>query len=341
MVILALGIGASTAIYGVLYAVSYRPLPYRNSNELVVLLRSQVITSVFEGKTVSGVRPLTFVSGPDFLQWQKQSDVFSALAGVQPYEGSATSLGQIERLQGYEVTTDFFRVLGVNAVVGRGRHITTAFPAEPLEVIGVTQNAGLLGAGLAKNMILQIYLPELDPQAIVKVRTTSDAKGTMVAIREIAAEAGPGVRVSAPVTMEQVMTAAGKPLDYTELVLGFFAAMALLLATVGVFAVTAYAVTQRTHEIGVRMALGAQRRQVLFAVMGQGTRLSLYGVGIGLLLALGLGEVLAYVLSGVGVGTLCTYFGVALVLLVVAVAASYLAARRAMKINPLEALRCE
>ncbi len=221
-----------------------------------------------------------------------------------------------------------------------GKRITVAYPPEWMEIVGVAADASSMGIEAMKQWP-QIYLPEFSSGASLMVRTASGGKGSMGAIHDMAVGIGPGVQVSAPKTVEDVMARVTKPVRYIEAILGFFGLMALLLATVGVFAVTAYSVSQRTHEIGVRMALGAQRRQVLFAVMREGTGLSLYGVGAGLLLALGLGKVLVHFMSGVGVGTLSTYFGVALLLLAVAVTASYVAARRATHIDPISALRCE
>jgi putative ABC transport system permease protein len=119
------------------------------------------------------------------------------------------------------------------------------------------------------------------------------------------------------------------------------AAVALLLATVGVYVVTAYSVTQRTHEIGIRMALGARHRQVLLFVMRHGMRLSALGVAIGLFIALALGRVLAFFLRGVTLGQLSTYLGVSLLLLVVTLLANFIPARRATKVDPMAALRYE
>jgi len=115
----------------------------------------------------------------------------------------------------------------------------------------------------------------------------------------------------------------------------------LLLATVGVYAVVAYAVAQRTHEIGVRMALGARREQVLFLVMRDGIRLSLIGVVTGLALAIAVGRILASFLFGVTFGAISTYFAVSMLLLAVTVLASYIPARRATKVDPMVALRYE
>ncbi len=220
-----------------------------------------------------------------------------------------------------------------------GKHVTTEFPAQPLEVVGVIQNAASQMNAMGNTP--QIYLPELPAGALLKVRTVGPAKSALAAIHDLAAGAAPGVEIQAPTTMEQLETQESTPLRYLLLVLASFGLMALLLGTIGVSAVTAYSVTQRTHEICVRMALGARPAQILRDVMGEGVRLSLYGVGIGLLVALGLGKVLMHFYRGITFGSLATYFEVAALLLAVAVLACYFAARRAARVDPMNALRCE
>lgn len=221
-----------------------------------------------------------------------------------------------------------------------GKHITTTFPSEPLEVIGVAANASAMGVAMLKTMP-QAYEPQLLPEAMLHVRTAGPPEGVMAAVRDLVAASGPGIKVATPVTMQQALMEQSLPFRYIELILGFFGLMALLLATVGIFAVTAYSVTQRTREIGIRIALGAQPADVLRAVMQQGVRLTLYGIGIGLLVALGLGKVMMHFLRGYTFGSLGTYLGVALLLLAVTIVAGYAAARPATKVDPIIALRCE
>jgi predicted permease len=127
----------------------------------------------------------------------------------------------------------------------------------------------------------------------------------------------------------------------TASLFALFAALALVLGAIGVYGVISYSVAQRTREIGIRMAMGARRRQVLLLIVGQGAVLALTGVAVGLLGALLLTRLMSSLLYGVGAADLSTYVGVALLLVVVAIAASYIPARRAMHVDPIVALRYE
>jgi putative ABC transport system permease protein len=120
-----------------------------------------------------------------------------------------------------------------------------------------------------------------------------------------------------------------------------FAGFALVLAAIGLFGVIAYAVSERTREIGIRMALGAKPREVFRLVVGQGMVLALIGLLVGLPLALGMGRAVAGLLYGVAPNDFATFAGVAVLLALVAFAACYIPARRAMRVDPIIALRYE
>src|SRR5262249_2179158 len=125
------------------------------------------------------------------------------------------------------------------------------------------------------------------------------------------------------------------------ILLSAFAALALVLSCIGIYGVISYLVGQRTQEIGVRMALGAQRTDVIRLVLGQAAKMTLLGVAVGIATALGLTRLMASQLFGVTAHDPLTYVGVAILLALVALLACYLPARRALRVDPIVALRHE
>ena len=173
------------------------------------------------------------------------------------------------------------------------------------------------------------------------VRTSGDPRSLVPAIRKEVQTMDARIPLSSIKTMTEHLTwALWGPNMAATLALAF-GVVALLLSAVGLYSVMAYVVSQRTREVGIRMALGAQRRDVLQLITSQGMRLAMVGVVIGFAMSLALARVLSSMLIGVSTYDLTTFVVVPLLLAVVAFVACLIPARRATKVNPLVALRYE
>jgi ABC-type antimicrobial peptide transport system permease subunit len=172
-------------------------------------------------------------------------------------------------------------------------------------------------------------------------RTSGDPAALSAVIREAVHEVDPSQPVSDLKTMDQRISLSMGPRRSAVALLSVFAAMALTLAAVGLFGLIRYNVTQRTQEIGVRMALGASRRDVLRMVLGESLRLGLFGVGLGLVAAFALTRVLATLLYGVSAADPATFAVMAATLILVSLLAAWMPAHRATRVDPLVALRYE
>ncbi len=179
------------------------------------------------------------------------------------------------------------------------------------------------------------------PSMTVAVRSSGDPNLLLAPIRQ----AVKGMDSQLPVYNERTLTEAFSlalaNTRFTLVLIAVFAGVALLLATVGLYGVIAYAVRQRTREIGIRMALGARQGTILRMVVGRGLRLILAGVAVGVVAAYPLSRTIESLLFGVTPGDPATYAGIAILLVVVALAACYLPAHRATRINPMESIRAE
>jgi len=176
---------------------------------------------------------------------------------------------------------------------------------------------------------------------VLVVRTERDPISLLAAMRSEIAALDKELPLSDVRTLEQIASAAVARTRFTMLLLSVFAGVALLLAAVGIYGVVSYSATQRTHEIGIRVALGAQRRDVIGLVARQGMTLVLAGMGAGLAAALVLTRVMSSLLFGVSAADPITFAGIAVLLMGVALGACFVPARRAMKMDPMAALRHE
>jgi ABC-type antimicrobial peptide transport system permease subunit len=177
--------------------------------------------------------------------------------------------------------------------------------------------------------------------AFIHTRVTGDPLSYATAVQGAVHEMNPDLPVFNVTALRQSMTLSTIFERIAVAFAGSFGLLALVLAAVGIYSVVAYSTRQRTHEIGLRMALGAERGDILRMVLGQGMRLVLAGWAIGMVVSFAVTPVLKSLLLDVTVTDKLTYAGVSLALCAVAFLACYIPARRATKVHPMEALRCE
>ena len=276
----------------------------------------------------------------------------------------------------YSVSADYFKAMGIPLIRGRlltatdtkdSPHVAVInetmakkmFPNEEAigkritfgrrdpkpdwyEIVGIVGDVKHYGLDQATTMqTYEPYTQQTVPYMTLVVRTAGDPTMLGTAIRGEVFSLDKEQPVSSMKTLNQLFSTSIAQQQFSMLLLGVFAAVALVLAAVGIYGVLSYAVTQRTHEIGIRMALGAARGDVLRLVVGHGMLLTVIGVAGGLIAAFGLTRLMASLLFGVTAHDTVTFATVAGILLAVALLACYLPARRATKVDPLVALRYE
>jgi putative ABC transport system permease protein len=334
---------------------------YKKQGELSRLLH-QVLDNV---KGVPGVESANLSATlPGLGDWQRE-------IWPEGYEGPQ---GQLINVDWSIVSADYFQTMKVPILEGRtytkdedeqgkrvvlvdetlaqrfwpnqsaiGKHIRYDDPNWH-EIIGVVKQVGIYGSN-AKPLI-KIYTP-FGPHAAQRNSTlsirssTSDPEALTAAVIRAVHEIDRDLPVNEVMTLEDILAREASPRRFNAMLLSVFAALALVLAATGVYGVLSYSVSQRTHEVGIRMALGAGRRDVLQLFMGQGMVLVLLGLVIGLGAAFALTRLMSSLLLGVSTTDKVTFVAVALVLTVVGVLACYLPALRATKVDPLVALRYE
>ncbi|HKY04372.1 MAG TPA: ABC transporter permease [Blastocatellia bacterium] len=210
-------------------------------------------------------------------------------------------------------------------------------------MVGDVKQSGLTGP--ARPEIYVPYTQGLSPDWMrdmtLVVRATSDPTLLTNAVRDEVLGVDPAQPIYNVKTMEQVISDSFSYQRLNTLLLSIFAGVALLLAVIGIYSVMSYTVTQNTREIGLRMALGAQQKDVLKLIVGQGLMLTLIGVGVGLAASFALTHLMASLLFGVTATDPLTFAAVSLLLIIVAVLACFIPARRATRVDPMVALRYE
>jgi predicted permease len=302
---------------------------------------------------------------------------FMALAEPVTIDGRATSPDSLPPMAAAQrIGLDYFRTMGTPFV--RGRDFTPRdsanapavaiinetmarrfFPDEdPIgkrlrignpesnpqlrEVIGVVKDTLIRSIGEEPMPVTYRPLAQQHSQWLTLVaHTAGNPKVLLPALRHEVQTLDENLPVQEIKTLDEIVAFSFWPMRMGAGLVGAFGLLGLLLASVGLYGVMSYAVAARTREIGVRMALGAERNDVLRLVVGQGLRVALFGVGAGLLLAFAVTRVLQRFLFGIGAADPLTFACVAALLTLVALLACYLPARRAAKVDPLVALRCE
>jgi putative ABC transport system permease protein len=219
------------------------------------------------------------------------------------------------------------------------------FSSDPQEQNPWRTVVGMVGDvkqyGLDKPGTMALYVPTTQmpaPSITLVVRTRTEPAAMLGAVRRAIISVDAEQALSNVATMDQVLSDSIALRRFTMVLLAIFAALALLLAAVGIYGVLAQSVAQRTHEIGIRMALGAQTRDVLQLIVRQGMSLTVLGIVIGLAGAFALTRLLASLLFGVGATDPATFLWIPVLLAAVSFFACYLPARRAARLDPIKAL---
>jgi len=273
-----------------------------------------------------------------------------------------------------DITPNFFATMGIPLIAGRsfseqdnldrprvvvidetlarrffpkqdpiGKHLQIPDATRPSrEIVGIV--GGVRDTGFDQQPRPTIYLPSLqspDQTMSLVLRTTLPPSAVLPAIKNAIWSVDKNQPLFAVRSMEEIISGIVSAQRLAFLLLGVFAFLALALAAIGIYGVTSYLVSERTHEIGVRIALGAQRSDVSHLVLGHGARLAGIGVIGGVVAAFALTRLLSSLLFGVSATDPLTFVVVAILLTLVALAACYIPARRAMRVDPVVALRCE
>jgi predicted permease len=360
--------------HAITFSLSLPPRPQATAAEARERLRHfeaqmRAIPGVEAASITLGSRPLIhdselpfWIEGqakPPNMNEMNQAMFYLVQSGFQQAMGITLERGRFVTAQDTENTPT---VIDVDDVFARqyfphqnpiGQHIHIAGFDVVAEIIGVVGHVRQWGPGNDDKSAIeaQFYYPfmQLPPKMIplvadgvaVVLRTHDDPTAITASIRRAVAELDPGAVIYAVETMNGMLSKSLAPRRLSMLLLGGFAVLALALSCMGMYGVLSYLTDDRTREIGVRMALGARRRDVLRLILSQGARMALAGVVLGFALALGLTRLMSSQLFGVTPYDPLTFLCVGLLLIMVALLACYVPARRATKVDPVIALRYE
>jgi putative ABC transport system permease protein len=213
-------------------------------------------------------------------------------------------------------------------------------PVKWMEIVGVVSH--VKNYGVDQESRVEVYLPFYQSpigNVTLVARARTDASALAASVRQAVKAVDPEVPVYAVRTLAEIVSDRTAQRRLAVMLITVFAAVALLLAAVGIYGVMSYAVAQRTQEIGIRMALGAERRDILRMVLRHGSLMAVTGIGLGLTVALGLARLITSLLFQVSATDPPTFSVVPVVLIAVALLACYIPARRATRVDPLVALR--
>jgi predicted permease len=293
---------------------------------------------------------LDYIVGPDYLR----------VMGIPLQRGRFFTPSDDERSPLVGVVDDVFarKYFGKEDPIGK-RIVMSSMDlssnGNKVQIVGVVGHVTQWGLDSDKTQSLraQLYLPCLQMSdsyiagvpggggTFVMARGEGATSALLESLRQTTRQMNREQVIYTPETMDEMISSTLAPRRFSMILLGVFAGLALVLSSVGIYGVISYLVGQRTREIGIRVALGARRTDVLRLVLGHGVKMALIGVAIGLVASLGLTRLMANMLYGVSPVDPLTFLGVALILTFVALAACYIPARRAMRVDPMVALRYE
>lgn len=325
------GVSAASPMHGT--------LPINGDNEVSFWLEGQAKPA----SENSMPETLFYMVGPEYLKVMKIRLLRGRFLTEQDTSNSPTVC---------VIDSDFARqFFGKQDPIGKRINLQVIY--KQLEVVGIVDHVKQFGMDEGSNAPVgaQLYaateqipddqLSSFTSSAGYVVRTQGSPLAIASSIRDAVRKFNSQAVVYYPESMDEIILRSLAARRFAMILLASFAAVALLLASIGIYGVVSYVTGQRSHEIGVRIALGAQRADILKIVLSHGARLAGSGVVIGLLAAAGLTRLMTSILYGVSATDPVTFLGVGAALTLVALAACYVPARRAMRVDPVVALRCE